>query len=475
MHGLFVLGLVMVLCYMAGGLAAWKLKLPFEWNTQGALDRKGFLRLVLVFGLMVLASFVNPYGYRLAFFPATLFIEVSKVAEVVSAFVIEEQSPFSYNPQLNREAILFYKLLAISSMLTFILSYRRLNLSQSLLFAAFFYISTLAVRNITLFAIVAAPIAVYNMGGGTVSFDIPGHLRRFHIGSFLRWGASVGIVLFIVYYLLSVFSNDYYLRNGRSTRTGPGLSEVRYPVGAIDFVQRNGIKGNAFNSPGFGGYLIWRTFPREKVFYDTRFGFYGYDFYKKYSAMLDNQGYFNAVAKSYGIDYALVDHSSGFPWFLYGDPEWAVVYCDDLAVVLVRNTARNQKAIDNARCDLETGAKTDPRAIEKSYLGRLNESFPTRTVRLVRLFREGSDPLRHFNRGSFFNVIGLKDRAEEELLRSLEMYPHQQMAHFNLGLVYLDQGKTEKAAREFEFVLELNARNEMARKFLVFLGRKIKK
>jgi tetratricopeptide (TPR) repeat protein len=456
MHGLFVLGLVMVLCYIIGGLASWKLRLPFEWNKVGALDRKGFLRLVLVFGLMVLASFVNPYGHRLAFFPATLFIEVSKLTEVVSAFISEQQSPFSNNPQLNREAILFYKLLAICSMLTFMFSYRRLNLSQSLLFAAFFYISTLAVRNITLFAIVAAPIAVYNMGSGRASFDIPGYLRRFHIGSFLRWGASVGIVLFMVYYLLSVFSNDYYLRNGSSLRNGAGLSEVSYPKGAIDFVQRNGIKGNVFNTPRFGGYFIWRSFPRQKVFSDTRFGFYGYEFYKKYSAMLDNPGYFNAVANSYGVNYGVVKLSSRPLVSLYKDPAWMIVYCDEVAVVFVKNIARNQKAIDNARCDLETEATSDVGTIERSYLERIDEGFFSRTMRLVRLFREGSDPITHFNRGTFFHVMGFKNRAEEELLKSLAMFPHQQMAHYNLGVTYYYLGRFAEAIEEYKRAIKLN-------------------
>jgi tetratricopeptide (TPR) repeat protein len=469
MHGLFVLGLVMVLCYMAGGLAAWKLKLPFEWNSQGALDRKGFLRLVLVFGLMVLASFVNPYGYRLAFYPVTLFTEVSRAGNVVGASVTELLSPFSGSPLLNRESLIFYKLLAVSSLLTFLLNYRRVNLSHVLLYSAFFYLSTLAVRNIILFAIVAVPFSVFNLEGILAGRMV---LKGGAFESALKYTALAVLVLVTGYYLASLYSNDYYLRNGRLTRTGPGLSEVRYPEGAIDFVQRNGIKGNVFNSPGLGGYFIWRSFPRQKVFFDGRWEVYGDDFFERYNTVLNNPDYFNFMAKSYGVNYALVEHSSGFPLLLYRDPAWVIVYCDDVAAVFVKNTARNQKAIDSARCDLETGAKTDAGAIERTYLGRIDEGFLARTMRLARLFREGFDPQRHFNRGSFFNVMGLKDRAEEEFLRSLAMYPHQQTAHFNLGLVYLDQGKIDRAAREFEFVLELNPRNEMARKFLVFLGRK---
>jgi hypothetical protein len=402
-------------------------------------------------------------------------MEVSKASDVVSTFVTEEQSPFSNNPALNLEAIMFYKFLAVSSILTFMLNYRRLNLSQLLLYAAFFYISTLAVRNIALFAIISAPIAIYNMGCAATSFDFLRRLRLRFIGLTLRWGVSIGLVLLVLYYILSVFSNEYYLRNGRFTRTGLGLSEVRYPKEAIDFVQRNGIKGAVFNSPGLGGYFIWRSFPGEKVFYDSRFGLYGFDFHKEYSAILNNPEYFNAVAESYGVNYAVVEHSSGFSGFLgslYRNPQWKLVYCDGVAVVFVKNTARNQKAIDSALCDLESEATSDVGAIERNYLERIDEGFFACTMRLVRLFREGSDPMTHLNRGAFFNIMGLVERAEEEHLKSLAMFPHQQMAHFNLGLAYLDQGKMNKAAREFEFVLEINPGNEMARKFLDFIGGK---
>jgi tetratricopeptide (TPR) repeat protein len=417
MHGLFVLGPVMVLCYIIGGLATWKLKLPFEWNREGALDRKRFLRLARVFGLLVLATFINPYGYRLAFYPVTLFIEVSQVENIVGASVVELIPPFSIGHLLNMEFLMFYKLLFVSSLLTFFLNYRRVNLSHLLLYTAFFYLSTLAVRNITLFAIVAVPFAVFNVEGFLTE------LRVFKGSSFetvLKYVASVVLVLVVGYYLASLYSNDYYLRKGRFMRTGLGLSEVRYPKGAIDFVQRNGIKGNVFNSPGFGGYL------------------------------------------RYGVNYALIKSFSRLSVFLYKDPAWKLVYCDEVAVVFVKNTAENQKAIDNARCDLENETTQDVGAIKRSYLERIDEGFLARTIRLARLFSEGYDPLTHLNRGAFYNIMGLVNRAEEEHLRSLAMFPHQKMAHNNLGVAYYDLGRFAEAIEEFKRAIKLNPGFAMA-------------
>jgi tetratricopeptide (TPR) repeat protein len=402
---------------------------------------------------MVLASFVNPYGHRLAFYPVTLFTEVSQVENVVGASVTELISPFSGSPILNQESLMFYKLLLVSSSLTFLLNYRRINLKHILLYLAFFYLSTLAVRNIILFAIIAVPLAVFNVEGFLVEN------RVFKGGFFetaLKYIASVVLILVVGYYLVSLYSNEYYLRNGRFTRTGLGLSEVRYPKEAIDFVQRNGIKGNVFNTPRFGGYFMWRFFPRQKVFFDGRWEVYGDDFHKQYDAVMNNPEYFNAVANSYGVNYAVVIPSSRLSVFLYKDPAWMIVYCDEVAVVFVKNIARNQKAIDNARCDLETEATSDVGTIKRSYLERIDEGFFSRTMRLVRLFREGSDPITYFKRGTFFNVMGFKNRAEEELLKSLAMFPYQQMAHYNLGVTYYYLGRFAEAIEEYKRAIKLN-------------------
>ena len=51
-------------------------------------------------------------------------------------------------------------------------------------------------------------------------------------------------------------------------------------AGAADFVERENIRGNLFNTYGIGGYLIhrWYPDPTRKVFIDGRNVDYGYDF-----------------------------------------------------------------------------------------------------------------------------------------------------------------------------------------------------
>ncbi|MEE9613458.1 MAG: tetratricopeptide repeat protein [Thermodesulfobacteriota bacterium] len=475
MHGLFPLGLVMVFCYITGGLAAVKLRLPFEWNNEGegGLSGDALRRLAIVFTVMVLVSLVNPYGAELALYPLTLFTEVSEAGSVVRTTISELMSPFAARESVSLEFMSMYWFLAVGTLLSFALNYRRVDLFSLLLCAAFFYLSALAVRNVVLFAVIAAPIAVLNVSRATSSTaSVRGFLSSVP-GSVLRAGFTLAVTVVAGYYFLSVVSNRYYMSVGSYMRTGPGLSEIRYPTRAVDFIRANGIKGNVFNSVSFGGYFIWSFFPEQKVFFDGRWEVYGEEFFRRYNAMVTDPAHFKAAAGSYGVNYVLLDYTApeffGLTGFLSKDPSWRLVYCGDAGVVFVRDAPEN-RTVPN-RCDLDSPVSSDIGALERTYLERMEEGFFSRTVRLMgRLMRSSTggegDPVPHFARGILFGSLGRFQRAEEELLKSLAVFPDLQEAHYNLALVYFNTGRMDRAARELGFVLEADPEDDEAKKFL---------
>ena len=67
--------------------------------------------------------------------------------------------------------------------------------------------------------------------------------------------AAVFIILILI--LLSIGSKTYAF--------GYGIKEDAFPDDAINFIEKEGIKGRMFNSYSFGGYLIWKSHER-KVF-----------------------------------------------------------------------------------------------------------------------------------------------------------------------------------------------------------------
>ena len=47
-------------------------------------------------------------------------------------------------------------------------------------------------------------------------------------------------------------------------------AEWRYPAGAADFLLAHHVAGPIFNTYEYGGYLIWRLWPEQRVFIDGR-------------------------------------------------------------------------------------------------------------------------------------------------------------------------------------------------------------
>ena len=522
-HGLFILGVVVVGCFLSGAVIEYVIREKVilkkgagagewarDWAAATRADVGHIKRLAIIFVLTVLAALLNPYGLTLALYPFTIFTEVSSAENIVRTTVVELTSPFSGSELLNGEAVFFYKALALASASALLINVKRIRPAHVLLFVAFFYLSTLAVRNIVLFSVVAAPLAVINLRtAGAAGFLVPGMLRG------LKFIAASFFFVVIAYYLVSIASNDYYLRNSQIARSGMGPSEVRYPVGALDFIEENNIKGNVFNGAGMGGYFIWRMYPERKVFFDGRWEVYGDDFMRLNNAALKDPQTFERVARAYAIEYTLLGYGAGTLLnHLIGSEQWAPVYCGRVGLVFVRTIGVNRgvnrginrgvnrginRGINQglakgeakgagigSGCGFiiaEAPGAPEIKALEQAYEDVLYEGFPSRAWRLLRLFSTGNeggakgaeagfsnDPQPPFNRATLLGALGRPELARVEYLKSLALYPHQHTAHFNLGAAYMDMGLNEKAAEEFRLAMEANPRNLMAKKFLDFLG-----
>lgn len=121
---------------------------------------------------------------------------------------------------------------------------------------------------------------------------------------------------------------------------GVGLDRGEFPVEAADFLSGARIQGNMMNDMGYGGYLIFRLYPK-KVFIDTRTMIYGDEFLKRYSSALFDESAFNRIAQEYGITHVIYDarqmNVPGGPLqFLRNRPDWKRSFESGNAVVYVQ-------------------------------------------------------------------------------------------------------------------------------------------
>ncbi len=132
-----------------------------------------------------------------------------------------------------------------------------------------------------------------------------------------------------------------------------GFGQFDLARGAVDFLEREHITGNMFNTYGIGGYLIHRGYPDRKVFIDGRNVDYGMDFMTQTYAAGVNEEQWKKLTDRYGITYALIDYDAirekdrlPYSWHLDTNPDWPLVYVDDWVAVYLKKTPKNQPIID---------------------------------------------------------------------------------------------------------------------------------
>ena len=117
---------------------------------------------------------------------------------------------------------------------------------------------------------------------------------------------------------------------------------------AVDFVASRGITGHVFNEYGFGGLMIYRLYPAQKVFIDGRNDAYGDAFVKEYLKIFSGQEGWAEAFDRYEIDYVVCARNAPLRQLLLQRGDFVSVYKDEHNSVLVKRTPRFEAIIREA-------------------------------------------------------------------------------------------------------------------------------
>ena len=145
------------------------------------------------------------------------------------------------------------------------------------------------------------------------------------------------------------------------TRPGLGIDRREIAVDATAFVKQAGVRGRVFNQAKFGGYLIWALYPGEKVLIDGRNEVYTGLLPRLAEAVGDGRKWRRFLDEQ-RIEWAMIGYNNPpqrvvaggraewrpFGYLHFPPREWALVYWDDTAMVLVRRGRVNQHLEKNA-------------------------------------------------------------------------------------------------------------------------------
>lgn len=248
LHGGAILGIVLP------GLYAVGVALDGIWDRlhgKKPLPFGEFLGWSALAALMLLASLCNPFGCDILLLTAKIMSN-RRLIQLIG----ELQSP---NFHFTRDYEVLILLLVLSAVLG-----KRLRFITVVPVIFFLNQSLNHVRHLPIFAIVATPVLIEQLGGWLVS-----EARRIQVGA--------KVILVIAFCLLSAraLKEGYQIELVRFFKY-EGFIEAAYPAQAVNYIEYYKPDGPMFNPINFAGYLIWRLAPEHyKVFTDSRFDIHG--------------------------------------------------------------------------------------------------------------------------------------------------------------------------------------------------------
>ncbi len=245
-------------------------------------------------------------------------------------------------------------------------------------------------------------------------------------------------------------TNTYYWQDGTIREFGLGVLEVNFPIRAAAFSRDAGLQPRLYNDLTAGGYLTWDAAVEGGVFIDGRLEVYDTEFFTRYVSAFSSTRDWRQQLDTYEVNTALLFHRwsnrHGMIRFLMNDPDWTLVYLDEVAVIFVRNRG-NEGRIAKAR-------ELYPAWQERDILGPACTHVP---LAATRRSRQGarqlcSDPPLDRPNGTAIEIY--------ERLLGFRLPPEQEgRIRIIIGSYHGNKGEMGKALGHLERAAELDPSN----------------
>ncbi len=315
-HGGFIIGIFVILIYAIGSLLSG--------------ERQASKNLFLVAFGSTLATLFNPYTYRLLSYPFQYAQQ-----SIHAKFIMEWQSPTFHTISLFEVMLLLAIVIAAK---------HRIDNTHLLLIVTFAHLALFAQRNISLFALASAPIILayaeriiaeaIDPNYAPKRFDLvllENGLARMKIKTELARGILNRFIPAFSYTFVALalgFFFFYSLGQGKAFDITP----AGFPEKAVDLLAISESKGNLFNIYHWGGYCIWRLYPKYSVFIDGRADLYG-DFVYEYLSVHRVEPNWRETLNKYGVAVILIPTNYPLDILLRESDDWKEIYRDEIAVV----------------------------------------------------------------------------------------------------------------------------------------------
>jgi hypothetical protein len=316
MHAGFPVGLVLILLTIIG------IALD-EYILQKRAIRQIWQRtqrLILVWFLSIVAVAINPNGLRLYSYP----LETLRSRSMMQ--YIQEWRP----PDFQDPMFLGLIVLIVVMLCTLAVSGKRALPSELLILGVTLAGTLRSGRNVPFFVLVATPILAGHLWTRLAPYTSAA-LRDRGEARVKKGSIVIGLLLLVV---APVITAGLRLRN--STNIQPSIEARDFPSAAVEFMKSNDIAQPLYNEYHWGGYLIWRLYPRYRVFIDGRADVYGDQLIEEFFRMHDGANDWRTLLDRYGIQSVVVSPDTAIASLLREDKSWNNVFEDQQTVIFTR-------------------------------------------------------------------------------------------------------------------------------------------
>jgi len=336
LHGAWLLGIALLSFYtlavsVQGARASDSIERIVKQHRAG--------KMLLTLGVSLLTTLINPYGWN-------LHIHVYRYLS--DRYLIDRIVEFR-SPDFHGWAQRSFALIVLLVLLAFFGSRRKPRLIEVLIALFAVYAGLFATRNLPvssiLLVLVAGPILwedigaiaerptawnslrtlvirlkMFSVRAGEQELKLRGHL----------W-AALTVILALVLCLRGGRLGSRQLVNAQ-------FDPEHVPVAASSYLDRQPDREPVFSVDQWGGYLIYRFYPRRQVVIDDRHDLFGADRFREYLTLVQLEPGWREVLEKWGIRTMVLPAGSALANLLLELPrEWEVVHEDKVAVVFQKS------------------------------------------------------------------------------------------------------------------------------------------
>jgi len=316
-HGMFVLGIFILVVYLVG-----------DFLDQPALTwfrSRKTKSLLLAGGTALIATLLSPSGPK-------IWEAISSLGS--NAYIIsripEYQSPNFHLPETWPFLMILFPTIIGFARLT-----EKVSWKDILLVVTFTGFGLYTSRMIPLFAIVVTPITASAIADWTWKEYSQSRLFVMEENIFKINSTSNGLVwIFAIVLIASVLLQS----GGRIDPAGQGnLFDKRFfPVDATAWLETHPQNGRMFNEFDWGGYLLLKLWPDQQIFMDGHTHIYGEALTREYEKVITLSTDWHEVLAKHDVNWVIVRVNSPLAKTLSTSPEWVTTYEDQTAIIFTR-------------------------------------------------------------------------------------------------------------------------------------------